>query len=241
MERQNILYRLKQGLSLAGILVSIMGFAHASQAAQTFDDKPLPLPTSSTHAPETTAEPTVVDPNIPTPAPTLTTDLYVDLHLNGGFETNGAPLLDPWTIKGHAKDGVVCNSMEEHVTPFGACAFMFKGNTGKDSVLEQTINLNNFNFKKNDRLALWVYARFSSVESIGQVQLIVKYGDHPTDKQIVELEDWIETPRQSYWTFLTDLPLQSDQVREIKIVIIHNRKAPPLYIDDVRLNKTRSQ
>jgi hypothetical protein len=242
MERQNILYRLKQGLSLAGILVSILGFVHASQAAQTYDDKPLPLPTSSSHAPETTAEPTV-DPSTPTPvltlAPTATSVFDFDILVNGDFETlDGTPLLDPWKTKGHQNNRIVCNSPGEIVTTLGQCIFRFEGNTRKSSTLEQTIDLTNLDIKKNDYLRFSLYARVDSAESTGQAKLIVKYKDRPTDKAVIELYDETGDGRNRWYR---ELVVQSDQVKAIQVVISHNRKAPTVYIDDVSLNKLRYQ
>jgi hypothetical protein len=172
----------------------------------------------------------IQDDDVPTPTPTEPAE-GIELVANGGFEAE-SPL--PWVLKNRTGDNVKCDQPGKPVAHSGTCAFQFKGGTGENSKLQQTLDLTNAIFTAGDTLDLSLYVNAVNVATSGKVKLVVQYSDDtPVGKLTLNLAS-----TTGYEPLTDSGALLSAAVSKIKLQVKHTSPAGKVYLDDVSITQT---
>ncbi len=159
----------------------------------------------------------------------------IELLANGGFEAdaNGDKIADGWTVAGVTKDKRRCNKPTVTITPFGNCAFVFKGSAAENSTLTQIITDSGYGMGVGDFIRLLGKAEATGLPAGVQVKLTVKYVNNafPKDKATISV------PPGSYlFTALPQIQLGIDgPVHKITVKVMNRATSGKVALDDFSL------
>lgn len=159
----------------------------------------------------------------------------IEILANGGFEVdaNGDKIADGWTVAGVTKDKRRCNKPTATFTPFGNCAFMFKGGAAENSTLTQIITDSGYGMGAGDTIRLLGKAQAAGLPVGVQVKLTVKYVNNafPKDKATINV-----APGDYLFSALPPIQLDIDgPVHKITVKVTNRATSGKVTFDDFSL------
>lgn len=156
----------------------------------------------------------------------------IQLLKNGGFENdeNGDNLADGWAVSNLTKDKRRCNTPVTTFTPYGNCAFLFKGSAAENSSISQNITDNGYGMGAGDAVRLLGKAEATNLAVGAQVHLVIKYKGNafPKDKTIANV-----APGTYPFSTLPQLELGVDgPIQKITVKIVNRATSGKVLFDD---------
>jgi CSLREA domain-containing protein len=181
-----------------------------------------------------------------TPEVTGTPATSSEIVVNGDFElnNNGDKEPDNWKGSQLTDDKHVCNKTGETVAHGGMCAFQFKGVTGENSKLTQSVDADVFDdFQNGDLFDLSLWVEKNGLKKGAKVQVTFTYvngnlGDNGDGKDKIKLE--IEQGDGAYALLSAEQFRLKGIVKAVKIAVSYTGSGGRMYVDDISLARTPS-
>lgn len=176
-----------------------------------------------------TGTPATASFTIDTPAPNI-----VELLDNGSFETRSVAsknIPDRWNPVGRSADKRVCNTAEVTFTPYGTCAYKFKGKQTENSKLAQSAKLTGKTLTQNTVLTLSAQVKAKGAVKL-RLKLRVTYANPqlPMGKLNIPV-----TASADYSTYSQQFELAGEPTK-VKVLLHNLSKSGKIFVDEVSLS-----
>lgn len=168
-----------------------------------------------------------------TPTPTETPIPGDHLLVNGSFEQHTSLFVPKkWTRRFVTGDKVRCNTNNTTFAYAGSCAYRFIGSPNEKSVIQQDVNLTNFDFEVLDTLYFTVMADVRPALTQGsRIRIIVNYKDG-SPKGVFKIP---LTQTSGYQLLSANVTLSSDKIKFIRVIVEYKAKSGAAYLDKFSL------
>jgi hypothetical protein len=162
-------------------------------------------------------------------------DQIDNLLVNGGFEFAGASNGVPagWQLKNITGDKRACNKPTKTFSPYGNCAFQYKGAAGEAAMISQNVDLTGLTFAALEELRLYAMADGNKPGSKLKITLIASYGDQPPNKAAITFSG--NAPALTAQSQI--LTLSSASVTKLSVKVKHTSTSGKFILDRVYLTR----